>query len=216
MKSAQVICLVLASMAAGEVLASGDDGAATPASGDQAASWGFGATLYPTIVRGGGNYTSAIAVADRGALHLEARHNYESIGTSSAFIGWTFSGGSTVSWQITPLLGGAWGTTNAFLPGLEASLSWKRLDVYIESEYVSDRRNHSDSYIYTWSELGFQPVDWLRVGLAAQRTRKYEDTPTTQRGPFAQFMFGRVTLGGFWFSPGSKNQVVVTSIGITF
>ena len=71
----------------------------------------------PPIVRGGENYTSAIAVADRGPLHLEARYNYESVGARSAFVGWTFSGGEAITWELTPLLGGAWGTTQAFVPG---------------------------------------------------------------------------------------------------
>lgn len=31
--------------------------------------WEFGATVYPTQVRGGENYTSGIVVADRGSLH---------------------------------------------------------------------------------------------------------------------------------------------------
>ena len=72
-------------------------------------------------MRGGENYTSGIATADRGPLHLEARVNYESIGARSAFIGWNFSGGDTITWELTPLLGGAWGTTQAFVPGLEAT-----------------------------------------------------------------------------------------------
>ena len=74
-------------------------------------SWEFALTAYPTVVRGGENYTSAIAAADRGPLHLEARYNYESIGARSAFVGWTFSGGEAITWELTPLLGGAWGTT---------------------------------------------------------------------------------------------------------
>ena len=57
-------------------------------------SWEFAITAYPTRVRGGENYTSAIGVADRGPLHLEARYNYESIGARSAYVGWTFSGGT--------------------------------------------------------------------------------------------------------------------------
>jgi hypothetical protein len=86
----------------------------------------------------GENYTSAIAVADRGPLHLEARYNYESVGARSAFVGWTFSCGEAITWELTPLLGGAWGTTQAFVPGLEASVAWKRFDFYVEGEYVND------------------------------------------------------------------------------
>jgi hypothetical protein len=186
-----------------------DTVAATP-------SWEFGITAYPTRVRGGENYTSAIATADRGALHLEARYNYESIGARSAFVGWNFSGGDEITWELTPLLGGVWGTTQGFVPALEATVAWKKLDFYIEAEYVSDSSEKTDSYFYAWSELGFQPVEWLRVGVAAQRTRAYGGDRDVQRGPFAQVTWGPVTVGGFWFNPGSKDQVFVGQIGATF
>ena len=186
-----------------------DTAAATP-------SWEFGITAYPTRVRGGENYTSAIATADRGALHLEARYNYESIGARSAFVGWNFSGGDEITWELTPLLGGVWGTTQGFVPGLEATVAWKKLDFYVEAEYVSDSSEKTDSYFYAWSELGFQPVEWLRVGVAAQRTRAYGGDRDVQRGPFAQVTWGPVTVGGFWFNPGSKDQVFVGQIGATF
>ena len=179
-------------------------------------SWDFAITAYPTRVRGGENYTSAIAAADRGALHLEARYNYESIGARSAFIGWNFSGGEEFAWELTPLLGGVWGTTKGFVPGLEASVAWKKLDFYVEAEYVRDSGEKTDSYFYAWSELGFKPVEWLRVGAAAQRTRVYGGERDLQRGPFAQVTWGPVTVGGYWFNPGSKDQVFIGSIGATF
>ena len=179
-------------------------------------SWEFAITAYPTVVRGGENYTSAIAIANRGPLHLEARNNYESIGARSAFVGWTFSGGDTVTWELTPLLGGAWGSTQAFVPGLEASVAWGPVDFYVEAEYVLDSRERSDSYTYAWSELGLRPVEWLRVGIAGQRTRAYGNDLAIQRGPFAQVTWGPVTIGGYWFNPGSNEQVFVGMIGATF
>jgi hypothetical protein len=188
--------------------------AAFAAEGDKA--WEFGITAYPTVVRSGENYTSAIAVADRGPLHLEARYSYESIGARSAFVGWTFSGGDAVIWELTPLLGGAWGETRAFVPGFEASVGWARLDLYVEAEYVRDSGSRDDSYFYAWTELGFRPVEWLRLGIAGQRTRAYDNERDTQRGPFAQLTWGRVTIGGYWFNPGSSEQVFVGSIGATF
>ena len=186
-----------------------DTAAATP-------SWEFAITAYPTDVRGGENYTSAIASADRGSLRLEARYNYESIGARSAFVGWTFSGGDEFTWEVRPLLGGVWGTTQGFVPALEASVAWKKIDFYVEAEYVRDSGEHTHSYFYAWSELGFQPVEWLRIGAAAQRTRAYGGDRDVQRGPFAQVTWGPVTVGGYWFNPGSKDQVFVGSIGATF
>jgi hypothetical protein len=179
-------------------------------------SWEFGVTAYPTRVRGGENYTSAIAAADRGSLHFEARYNYESIGARSAFIGWNFSGGDEITWELTPLLGGVWGTTQGFVPGLEASVAWRKLDFYVEAEYVRDSGEQTNSYFYAWSELGFRPVEWLRVGVAAQRTRAYGGDRDLQRGPFAQVTWGPITVGGYWFNPGASEQVFVGLIGATF
>ena len=179
-------------------------------------SWDFAITAYPTAVRNGETYTSAIAAADHGPLHLEARYNYEAIGTRSAFVGWTFPGTGPITWELTPLLGGAWGTTQAFVPGMEASLAWRRLDIYVEAEYVLDSSEQSSNYLYAWSELGFRPVEWLRLGVAGQRTRAYGGDRQLQRGPFAQFSWRHLTIGGYWFNPGSKDQVFVGSIGATF
>ena len=152
------------------------------------------------------------------AARCTSRHgiNYESVGARSAFVGWTFSGGDELKWELTPLLGGAWGTTRAFVPGLEASLAWKQLDVYVEAEYVRDSNEHTDSYVYAWSELGFRPVEWLRVGVAGQRTRTYANDRDLQRGPFVQVTWRAVTVGGYWFNPGSSEQVFVGMLGATF
>jgi hypothetical protein len=49
--------------------------------------WEFGITAYPAFVRGGEKCTAAIAGADRGALHLEARYDCESVGTRTVFVG---------------------------------------------------------------------------------------------------------------------------------
>jgi hypothetical protein len=216
MKAALRAIAAVVTVTATAAFAGEDDRSGRRASPAEKPSWEFALTAYPTIVRGGENYTSAIAVADQGPLHLEARYNYESVGARSAFVGWTFSGGETVTWELTPLLGGAWGTTQAFVPGLEASVAWKQLDFYIEAEYVRDTHERSDSYAYAWSELGFRPVDWLRVGVAGQRTRAYRNERDIQRGPFAQVTWGPVTIGGYWFNPGSSEQVFVGLIGVTF
>ena len=59
-----------------------------------------------------------------------------------------------------------------------------------------------DSYLYAWSELGYSPFEWLRIGLAGQRTNAYDSGRDIQRGPFVQFKWRRITVGGYWFNPG--------------
>jgi len=216
MKPAQCTFAALGLVMATAALAAEDEGQKSPAAADKPA-WSFAITAYPTMVHGGDDYTSAIATADHGPLHLEARYNYESDGARSAFIGWTFSGGNEVTWQLRPIVGGVWGTTEAVVPGLEAAVAWGRFDFYTEAEYVNDRNSaRSSSYLYSWNEFGFRPVESLRFGLVAQHTRAYGGDRDIQPGPFAQVTWRRLTIGGYWFNPGSSDEVVVLSIGAAF
>jgi len=207
MSIVRILLAVCAAWTAVAACASAPEPASEPA-------WAFALTAYPTVVKDAdNNYTSVIAAADRGALHLEARYGYEAVDARSAFVGWTFSGGEELTWEITPLLGGAWGPLQAFVPGVEISLAYRRFDFYLEGEYVDDGE---EPYTYAWSELGFAAQDWLRIGLAAQRTRIFGEDREIQRGPFAQVSWDRVTLGGFWFNPGADDQIFVGSIGVAF
>lgn len=65
------------------------------------------------------------------------------------------------------------GSTHSVVGGLEATLTGRYADAYIEFEYVPDAE--PSGYAYAWTELAWRPLDWLRLGLAAQRTR----CPTT-------------------------------------
>ncbi|QJR13646.1 hypothetical protein [Usitatibacter palustris] len=178
--------------------------------------WEFATTGYWNAPRGGDDYGSAILAANRGPLHLEARFNYEAVHAQSAFVGWTFSGGKGVEWEFTPILGAVTGATKGPIAGFEGSIAGDRWDFYIEAEYVRDRSDETSSYTYAWSELGFRPAPWLRVGLVAQRTRAFGGDRDLQRGGLAQFTHGSFTLGAYWFNPGSSDQVVIVSVGATF
>ena len=81
---------------------------------------------------------------------------------------------------------------------------------------MHDKNEHSDSYIYAWSELGLRPAELLRFGIAGQRTRLYGGERDFQRGPFAQVTVKYVTLGVFCFNPGADDQILVGSINLAF
>ena len=216
MRAAPRTLALLAAAMAAPAFAGDEAGSGRRAAPATKPSWEFAATAYPTFVRNGDDYTSAIVAADRGPLHLEGRVNYEASGARSVFAGWTFAGGEAITWEVTPLIGGSWGTVRAFIPAVELSVAAGRFDVYLEGEYVRDHGDRDSSYFYAWSELGFRPLEWLRAGLVTQRTRAYGGERDIQRGPFVQATWRRVTVGGFWFNPGSSDQVFVLSIGAAF
>ena len=192
-------------------------GSPSPRSSVDAPGWAYSATGMYYFPPDQGNFLLAIATADRGALHLEARYNYEALDTASLFVGWKFSGGDKLTYELTPILGAVFGATQGIAPGFEASLAYGMVDYYIEAEYLYDLDVKEDSYAYAWTELGISPLKWLRFGLVGQRTRLYNTDRDYQSGGFVQFIFGKTTLGLYVFNPGdSADQLAVVSLGAEF
>jgi len=179
-------------------------------------AWEFNVTGYWNAPKEGDSYASGIAVASRGALHLEARANYEAIHAQSLFVGWTFEAGETVKLEFRPILGFVGHALRGPIGGFEASLSAGKWDYYVEVEHVHSRTEGTDSYTYAWSELAFRPVEPLRLGIVGQRTRVRGADRDYVGGGFAQLTHGKLTLGAYWFNPGSSDQVVIVSLGASF
>jgi hypothetical protein len=120
--------------------------------------------------------------ADRNALHLEARYNYEDLETFSAWVGYNFSGGNDFEYAFTPMVGGVFGLSNGIAPGLEFTLSYKGFELYSEAEYLFDTETSENNFYYNWADLTYSPNDWLWLGISGQRTRLYKTDLDIQRG----------------------------------
>jgi hypothetical protein len=195
-----------------------EDVLATSASSTaDAAGWKYDITASYYSFRNQDDFTLAVARADRGALHIEARYNYEAIDSGSIFVGWKFSGGKNVTWEVTPILGAVFGQKEGIAPGFEAAIGYGIVDFYTETEYVRDSSVRQDSFTYSWNELGFSPLEWLRFGIVGQRTMVYQSERDIQRGLFAQLMYRKATLGFYIFNPDdSDSRFAVFSLGAKF
>jgi len=178
--------------------------------------WEFSASAYTYFVPDDGNYAQPTFTADRDWLHLEARYNYEALDTASAWVGYNFGGGETVTWELTPMFGAVFGATDGIAPGYKASLGWRKLELYSEGEYVVDTGDSSDSFFYNWSELTLAPVESFRFGLVTQRTRAYQTDRDIQRGLVAGFSFKRLDLTGYVFNPDDEKPTFVLAVAVTF
>ena len=187
----------------------------TPPQADDKA-WTFAASAYTYFVPDDREYVQPTFTADRNWLHLEARYNYEALDTGSAWVGYNFSGGEKLAWEFTPMLGGVLGDTTGVAPGYKASLSWWKLNLSSEGEYVFVTGNSSDSFFYNWSELTLAPWDWFRFGMVTQRTRLYKTDRDIQRGVLAGFSFKNVSLTGYALNPDEDKATFVLAVGLTF
>jgi hypothetical protein len=173
-------------------------------------------TGFYYAMRDESDFGVGVAALNRDALHFEGRYNYEARGSGSLFVGWNLSGGDRVTWQVTPILGVLFGESRGVIPGLEATVAHGAFDFYVEAEYVADSRHHDDSYFYAWSELGWKPVEWLRLGLVGQRTHTVHTSRDLQRGLFAQFLTGPFTVAIYAFNPDSSSRYVIGALGVAF
>jgi hypothetical protein len=208
--------LLLASVAvlnaaAGPVRAQAIDGGGS-AGASASPSWEFGAALFAYFVPEDSDFAMPILTADRGPLHLEGRYNYESLDTGSLFVGWNFETGSTLRVEATAMVGATFGDLEGVAPGYELTLSYDRFSLYDEGEYLVDLDDSDGNFLYNWLELNYVPLDWLRVGLVAQRTRAYETGLDVQRGLLAGVTYKNAEFAVYLFNPGGDDAMVVCGL----
>jgi len=210
--------VVFVGLMAGTTLAQGTGGAVAP---DQAetvdkSTWSFAVAGYGYIIPDDQSYFSPTFRADRDWVHLEARYNYEDRKTGSLWFGYNLSFGEKLVLDVTPMVGGVFGNTTGVAPGYLFTLSYKKISLYSEGEFVIDMKNSGSNFFYNCNELTYSPTDWLRAGLASQRTRAYQTPLDVQRGFFAGVTYKKVDFTTYVFNVGWTDPTVVLALGYKF
>jgi len=164
---------------------------------DSGHSWSFDLDAAVWFVPDQSDFILLQLYADRGALHLEARYNYEDLQTGSAWVGWTFGFDGTLSAGFTPMAGVLIGNTNGLAPALEFDASLGSVELSIEMESVFDLDDSDSNYFYAWSELGVWPLKWASPGLVFQKTQLVDALTDEQWGPYLRLTSGRFGLTGY-------------------
>lgn len=178
--------------------------------------WSASASVYIYIPADTQAYAQPTLAADYKWLHVEARYNYEALDTGSVWLGYNLSLGDKLSLEFRPMVGGVFGNTNGVAPGYALTLAYWKLDLYSEGEYLFDTDDSSSNFTYTWSELGVAPVEWLRFGGAAQRTRAYETDIDIQRGPFLGLAYKWISFTTYVFDPAQSPPTFVLALNAGF
>jgi hypothetical protein len=148
---------------------------AIAATASAAVPWDFGASAFVFLPPDDDKFVSPILDADRGALHLEARYNYEDLETGSAFVGRNIPfKDEGVRGTVVPVFGLVLGNTAGIAPGVNIDLSWGRFALADQTELVIELPDFDQSFLYSWIEATLEPIHGLRIGLAAQRTKLSE------------------------------------------
>lgn len=178
--------------------------------------WKISITVDGYLLPDRDGYVNPNVAADHGWLHLEARYNYENLRTGSVWFGYNFRAGKELVLNVTPMIGGVFGRTSGVAPGCEAALRYKQVTLSISNEYVFDTTDNARSFYYSWPELTYSPIDWLRVGLVAQRTKAFQTKLDTQRGFLVGLSYKHAEFTTYVFNPGWTDPTVVLEVGWSF
>jgi hypothetical protein len=200
----------------GHGLAQTANGSTSATDDATAKQWSFSLSTFGYLVPHDQSYGSPVFTADHRWLHLEARYNYEAQETGSLWAGYNLSVGDRLVFEATPMLGAVFGNTTGIAPGCELALSYKKIELSTESEYVYDPSDSKNSFFYTWNELVYSPTDWFHAGLAAQRTRAYHTPLDVQRGFSVGFSHKSLDFTTYVFNAGWTDPTVVLALGFTF
>jgi hypothetical protein len=187
-----------------------------PDKAEEAEGWEFSLSNAVYVVRNDREYVNPTLTADRSALHLEARYNYEAINTGSVWAGWNFSTGDKLAIEVTPMVGGVFGDVAGVAPGYGISLSYERVEFFTQGEYFFDAEGHEGNFFYTWSELSVAPFKWCRLGVVVDRTKILGSDLDIRRGPLLGFRYRNLDLTTYWLSPGSHHSTFVFALALSF
>jgi hypothetical protein len=208
------LAVLTGSQVAAQGTAPGTAAKASATSGSQ--PWAFSLTVDGYIILNERGYASPVFTADREWLHLEARYDYENLRTGSLWLGYSFSVGKKLVLEVTPMVGGVFGRTTGIAPGCEASLTYKKLQISVLNEYVFDTGEKSGNFYYSWPELTYSPLDWLKVGIVAQRSKAFQTRLDTQRGFLVGVSHRKVEFTSYVFNAGWADPTVVLEVGYKF
>jgi hypothetical protein len=175
--------------------------------------WEFSLSTYTYLAQHARDYANPNLIADREWLHLEARYNYEALKTGSVWLGYNFSTGKKLEFQVTPMLGGVFGDISGIAPGYAILVRYKMLELSTQGEYFFDAGNRSNDFFYSWSELSASPADWFRMGTVVERTQASGNSDV-RRGPLVGFKYKNVDLTTYWLKPGSGEATFVFAVTI--
>lgn len=147
--------------------------------------------------------------------YAEARYNYEETNTFSLYAGKTFSNTGKLSYSITPLLGGVIGNFKGGSIGLNLTLDYRYFFFSSQSQYTFSGESESNNFLFSWSEIGYQPLDWFYFGVSAQHTYYPEiNTESFEPGVVVGFEFGKWTFPIYCFSIGEVSRYLVLGINL--
>jgi hypothetical protein len=144
--------------------------------------------------------------------YAEARYNYDEYQSFSLYAGKTFSRQNIFAYAFTPMIGGVTGKLNGGSVGLNTELSYKKFNFSSQSQYTVSAASQAGNFFFSWSELYYQPLNWLYTGVTLQHTRIYKTDASVEPGILLGFSFDHWSFPVYSFIPYARERYFVIGI----
>ncbi|MBL0273539.1 MAG: hypothetical protein IPQ06_10810 [Chitinophagaceae bacterium] len=147
----------------------------------------------------------------RNGVYAELRYNYEDVQTLSFYGGKTFSGGKTLQFSLTPMLGYSTGRFTGLSLATNVEVEWKNFYLSSQTQYSMATKQNSADFFFSWSELGYDISDNFFAGVAIQYTRQQEMNDT-EPGVMAGLNFKNISIPFYVFGPFKSGRYFVLGL----
>jgi hypothetical protein len=148
--------------------------------------------------------------------YAETRYNYEEIGAFSLYAGHNFSKESKLSsYSVTPIIGQVVGNYKGTSFGLNAAFSLGNFFFSSQSQYTMASSIKYQDFLFSWDEIGFQPMRWFYFGASVQHTfMVHQNDARWEPGAMIGFTIGNYTFPIYGFSLQNDSRYFVLGINM--
>ena len=148
--------------------------------------------------------------------YAEARYNYDELNTFSLYAGRTFSGERNLAYSITPMIGGMAGRSRGGSFALNTEFDFRGFNFSSQSQYSINADNRIYNYFFSWSELSYQPLQWLYAGVSLQNTQMYRSLSLNEPGILVGLSYKQWNLPVYSFNPFADERYFVVGLNWAF
>ena len=147
-------------------------------------------------------------------VYTEMRYNYEDVETASVYLGKSFSKEGNLSYDITPMLGIVFGNFNGGSLAVNMDIELKKTFLSMQTQYTVSSDAKENNFLFNWTELAYQPLQWFYTGVSMQQTKIYNSSFKSEYGVLVGFLVKKFTIPVYVFNPVNKNRNFIVGINI--
>jgi hypothetical protein len=148
--------------------------------------------------------------------YAEARYNYDEVNTFSLYAGRTFSGERALSYSVTPMIGGMAGQIRGGSLALNTEFNYRSFNFSSQSQYSINAETRMENYFFSWSELSYQPLDWLYAGVSLQNTHIYRTDGLVEPGLLVGLSYKQWNFPVYSFNPFADGRYFIIGLNWEF